>query len=269
MTVTKECPMPLLFRQCALILEETQRPWHYKALTRMALEALGRFESGRSFEKNAENVREKMLQKGQYGTFYTGRPLCMGGLLHWFQTEQFSIATDLLAVPLKPALCLDAGIEAVLRPMIQKNPYASREKIATVRVRGLALEWHWTAWFQANWPEFFAQPDNFKKYYEPCNHDFKLNIGGRTYTVDVAGPDKNGVHGMRGDKKTADIHLLCRINGEVCEWDGVVRGRYFSRELNAVHIVSPATLLVWLNCYRHGLDYQKIKDHISPERIAA
>jgi len=90
-----EISMKDLFPVCVRVLDKEKTPIHYLKLTSLALEReMDVFLPKPDFMKNAENVREKLLCAEQRGTFYTGSPLCMGALRHWFKTDQLQFTTD-------------------------------------------------------------------------------------------------------------------------------------------------------------------------------
>jgi hypothetical protein len=119
-------------------------------------------------------------------------------------------------------------------------------------------------WFERKWPGLYRAPDNHGRWETPCDHDFKLDVGDRTYKVDVAGPDRVGKFRMHPRKPKADLHLLCRIDGKDVVWVGVETGHAFAGvgEADPMLVTSPHRMVVWLNCIAGGVDYQALLDAV-------
>lgn len=258
-----ELSMRDLFPACIQVLNEHLRPLHYaKELTPMALNALGVMKSDVLFHKEAENVREKLLLAGQYGTFYTGPPLYCAAFRHWFQSDrQLLLAVDHVEIPGNARAGAEGAHEA-----LQRYPYMflHNKNLHNTEVRyralanGLVIEQHVTQWFEEKYPEFYAPPDNHRNWRMPCSHDFKLKIGRKTYLIDVCGPDKNGLYGRRGEKKPTDLHLECRMHNKSVFFEGVIRGENFKERIDPATIFSPIAFLVWLNCSKYGIKYGQV-----------
>lgn len=222
------------------------------------------------FRKNIENVREKLLQAEQYATFYTGKPLYAGALQSWFMSDaQLAMTLDYIEIPGSARAGVDGAFEALMRSphMIIHHPsLANTERLNRIRSRGLVLEKHVSQWFERMYPELYSGPDNQGSWSTPCSHDFKLTVQNRTFAIDVAGPDEGGNYGRRGRKHPTDLHLICRLHGDHCLWEGVVRGEGYCRELDPSSIFSPTAFCVWLNCAKYHIDYELVAPRI---RIAA
>lgn len=257
-----EISMKDLFPVCVNILDREKTPIHYRKLTELAL--VGDLKiclPHDLFLKNAENVREKLLCAEQRGTFYTGLPLCMGALRHWFKTDQLEFTTDFITIQGNAQAGASGAFEALMRSqyMIINNPsLRNTEMLNRARSAGMVLEHHISEWFQEQYPTLYQPPDNHGIWSRPCNHDFKLLINGRSILVDVAGPDWHGKYGKRGRKPKADVHLLCRMAGKDCVFEGVVGGESFSENVVPMAAFSPTAFLVWLNCCKTGIDYNSL-----------
>jgi len=257
-----EISMKDLFPVCVKILDREKTPIHYLKLTAMALEQeMDVFLPKPDFMKNAENVREKLLCSGQRGTFYVGSPFCMGALRHWFKTNQLQFNADWITIPGSAQAGANGAFESLMRSrhMVIHNPsLRNTELLNRSRSSGLVLEHHVNEWFKESYPTLHLPPDNQGRWESPCNHDFKLLINGNPILVDVSGPDWNGNYGKRGRKQKADVHLLCKIAGKDCIFEGVVSGKDFSESVIPITAFSPTAFLVWLNCHKEQIDYNKI-----------
>jgi len=254
-----ETSMPILFNACADILAAHRRPIRYDALTYMALKSLGISRNDADFNKEKENVREKMLIAGRYGALYTYKPLYCGVLAHWFTTsEQMEMLLDVVHIPGSATAGSVGAMEALMRVEhmeVHNQALIGSELRMEALANGLVLEKHIAFWFDENYPDMYSDADNSGNWRRPCNHDFKLTVGKRTYRIDVTGPDRHGEHGKRGKKRPTDIHLLAEISGSECLWTGVTKGEHFVDRLDPATVFSPVAFLVWLNCHKHGIDY--------------
>ena len=270
-----EISMRDLFPACVDVLDREKRPIHYSELTETAMrERLGIVAPKRrdGFTKNAENVREKLLMAGQRGTFYTGDPLYAGALRSWFYSDaQIELVVDSITIPGSAEAGAAGAFEVLMRDpyMVIHNPsLANTERLNKTRSRGMVLEKHVSMWFQRNFPEFYEEAGNFENWSRPCSYDFALTIDGRMYLIDVAGPDQYGLFGKRGSKKPTDIHLMCRILGDNCALEGVVRGNGYRASIDPGSIFSPTAFVVWLNCAKHGIDYSAAQPKHDGQRAA-
>jgi hypothetical protein len=144
--------------------------------------------------------------------------------------------------------------------MLQKHEHANTEALNRGRARGFVIERHVAAWFERRFESLYRHPDNHGRWTDPCDHDFKLDIGDKTYRVDVAGPDRYGKFRMHPRKPKADLHLLCRIDGKDVAWIGVETGQAFAElgEVDHLLVTSPHRMMVWLNCISAGIDYRSL-----------
>lgn len=270
--IREELSMLDTFPACVSILERELRPLHYSELTKMALAAVGKNPAQVLWRKEIENVREKLLCAGQRGTFYIPSPFCMGALRHWFKLDQLSFNLETVVIPGNASAGVAGGIEAWARSdymEVHNSALKNTHYLKSLRVKALVLEKHVSEWFRENYPEFYSEPDNHGNYERWCNHDFKLSVYGKTYRVDVAGPDRNGDYGHRGKKPKTDVHLLCRLVGKNCLWDAVVRGDGFSQTVIPETATSPTAFLVWLNCAKNNIPYPELISAINNRAVAA
>lgn len=253
-----------LFPACVNVLSKVLRPLHYADLTERAMKACGIPQPRQSpwFKKNIENVREKLLQAGQYETFYTGAPMFAGAFRSWFVSDaQLAMTLDYVEISGSAKAGAEGAFDALMRSphMLIHNPgLAHTERLNRIRASGLVLEKHVSQWFERRYPEFYADPDNHGAWTIPCSHDFKLVVENRVFAIDVAGPDENGNYGKRGRKRPTDLHFICRLHGDHCLWEGVVRGEGYQPDIDPASIFSPTAFLVWLNCAKHGIPYDAI-----------
>jgi len=260
-------PMPQMFTSCYEVLCEKLVPLHYAKITELALSNLGLMRKDVNWHRQIEDVREKMLLAGQYGTFYVSHPLCLGGLRWWFDDVQLRLLkpSDGIIIPGHAARGAKGAFQALMRTeYMRKKTTASLESIMEGRSRGLVLEAHVAGWFRENWPEFYRSPENEGDWQSPCNHDFKLVIDGQTFEIDVSGPRRDGQFGdPGGGKKKAALHLLCAIDDQNVYWKSIIRGTNFREAVMPdFEGICPERMIVWLNCKREGLDYEAIKAHL-------
>lgn len=257
-------PMPEMFDACYRVLSKELAPIHYATLTKLALESLGLSEQDIHWQRQIEDVREKMLLAGYQDAFYIGQPYCLAGLRWWFYTGQARLfhPTQGIIIPGNASSGIKGAFEALMRngEMITKTS-ASYGQIAIARARGLVLENHVADWFELNWPEFFLPPDNKAKWQLPCPHDFKLKVDSQTYEVDVSGPRSNGTYGNPGKgKRRVHFHLVCDVIGRDILWKSAVTGSRFNGSIHPDSDgIYPEKMIVWLNCKKYGVDYDRIK----------
>lgn len=267
-----EISMKDLFPACISVLDNAKTPLHYKTITNLALKSLGVHPSSVNLIKEIENVREKLLIAGQRGTFYTGAPLYAGALRSWFVSDaQISMTLDCIEIPGSAKAGADGAFESLMRApfMVIHNPsLANTERLNRARSSGLVLEKHVAQWFQREYPDFFSDAENSGIWTRHCSHDFSLTVAGRKFLIDVAGPDDRGNFGKRGRKSSTDIHLLCRIAGDSCFFEGVVRGNAYQTDIDPQQIFSPTAFIVWLNCAKAGIDYSHAAPRVSHQKAA-
>lgn len=264
-----ELSMRDLFPHCIRVMQDALLPLHYREITRRALALMEIRQDQIAFDKEIENVREKLLAAGRYGAFYTGAPLCMGGLKAWFQVEDLLLHADEIRIPGNATAGVEGAFEGLMRSPFMNNYTRNTEAIYRARAGGLVLEKHVTDWFQRTWPSLFLPPDNDGKWAQWCTHDFKLAINGRTLLVDVAGPNRHGQYGRKHMKQCTHAHLLCEIRGADCFFRAVVSGDRYIDMVFPDSEASPFPFVVWLNCHRDGVDYRSVRDAAMGRRTAA
>lgn len=257
--------MTPLFDTCERLLWRLLLPTHYSELTRAALSEL-KHECRRAeeFNKIKEDVREKLLEKGRRGLAYIPKPHCLAIARDWFSTDPHLFNAHPIELPLRPQYFVDACVETVYRGghMQIKNPRADLIKVLIARFSGLSIEEHVRSYFR-QWPDQFKEADNFGKYDQWCDHDFKLRIGGRWYKFDVAGPRYDGLHGdCIGGKKATDYHILASFVNSAVEMRGWITGDAFHEARHGEQSEPMYRLVVRLNCDRDGMNYNSIRQTI-------
>ena len=90
------------------------------------------------------------------------------------------------------------------------------------QIRGLVIEQHVSEWFRQHYSDEFEEPDNYRQWTRYCPHDFKLNVGGKIYPIDVSGPHRDGTFGSyeKKPKYGVDYHIITSAIG-FASWDKV------------------------------------------------
>lgn len=257
-------PMTRMFRSCHKVLCKSLCPMHYAKLTELALKNLGLSRDDVSWPKQKEDVREKMLLKGRYDTFYMGQPSCLTGLRWWFDDAQRRLLkpTDGIIIPGHANSGVRGAFEALMRtPYMKTKTRAPTISRMQGRARGLVTEKHVTDWFQLQWPEFYVPPENDGRWEMPCDHDFQLIIDNLRLRVDVSGPDSKGQFGNPGKGKgRTNLHLICEIDHQNVIWKAVIRGADYDNRISPdLDGICPERMAVWLNCKQDGLDHEAIR----------
>lgn len=255
--------MPVMFRACNEVLDETLKPIHYAELTQLAVNKLGIKPSDLDWERQKEDVREKMLLSGKFNAGYTGKPQCLAFKKDWFPGSQMRLLNtpdDYVSIPGNIRSGIRGAYEALMRMpyMVTKYTTATPERRFLSGAKGLVIEAHVTDWFKKNWPRFYREPDNYEQWERPCYHDFKLDIGKRVLLVDISGEKLNGQYGNPGGgKMPVDLHLLCSVDEGANKviWKGFVRGEKYTAGIFPSLATTPTRLVVWLNCLHDSIDY--------------
>lgn len=250
-------PQGDLFRACSHVLDRELVPLHYRDLTRMALEYIGKSDD---LTKRAEDVREKLPVDRRFGVFYTQRPLCYMAKRRWFPSSQL----DLLNVtaktnPIRIEGSVSSGIEGAYVTLM-RNPHMMAKVDLRTRCRGLVIEQHVADWFQRTYPEFYLPPSNENLWEVPAADDFRLSIpGGGIIHVDVASPNRNGEY--RLNKRTTMLHLYAAIadNRRDVILVGTKLGDKWTGTILPEHTNNPQRLIVWLNCLKRGVPIDELK----------
>lgn len=283
-------PLPEISRACYQVLSEKLLPMHYTDLTKLGLGKLGLTDKDVNWQRQIEDVREKMLQASYRDTFYIGQPYCLGGIRWWFETRQLRIfhPTHGVIIPGNASSGRDGAFEALMRdpylkikktdqhPCLNCGQYQRPtwyDRVAKGRANGFVIERHVADWFKLLWPEFYLPPDNQGNWRQFCQHDFKLRLDNTTYEVDVTGPRQNGTFGNPGQGKgKVTFHLVCEITGQDVLWRSVIPGNKYNHEINPDSDGSyPEKMIVWLNCRKWNVDYKGVRSALLPgnQRLTA
>lgn len=259
--------MPTIFQECFHVLQEELRPLHYMELTEKALQRLDLQKNDVNWSRQVEDIREKMLEAGQYGTFYIGKPFCLAGLRFWFRRPQLRLfkPTEGIFIAGNVSCGIEGAFETAMRGyfMTKKHASAEDERRFRAMAQGLVIEQHVSHYFKIHFPNFYQKPDNYHQWTKPCDHDFKLKVDNKQYKIDVTGKRLNGFFGNPGrGKKTVDFHLICEVIDDSVRLISVFSGKHYKGTIfpeSGGYI--PEVLLVWLNCLQAQLPYQQIKYH--------
>ncbi|MCX6032041.1 MAG: hypothetical protein NT169_22435 [Chloroflexi bacterium] len=257
-------PMRGLFPACSAALDEVLTPLHYAKLTAAALRRLGYGQAQRrtlNWRRQIEDVREKLLVARRFDAFYLGAPWCLAGKRSWFAQPGWTAPTDqAIVIPLAAALTEEVAFEALMRVdhMLQKqttSPARRRRALA----HGLTIEAAVRQYFSDHWPAFYRDPANQGRWTQPCDHDFRLEVAGYNWKMDVSGARARGSYGNPGGgKRPVHWHLLCRRVGACVHWEGVLHGTDFAATIALENALSPRALVVWLNCQQQHLPYAEL-----------
>jgi len=90
------------------------------------------------------------------------------------------------------------------------------------QIRGLVIEQHVSEWFRQHFSDEFEEADNYRQWTIHCPHDFKLNVRGKIYRIDVSGPKKHGIFGSYDlkPKYGVDYHKVTSAVG-FASWNKV------------------------------------------------
>lgn len=265
--------MSVLFPECAKILADTMRPWQYAELTDAALLRLSVVVTGRQLARVREDVREKMLEAGRFGSVYFGNPLCLAALEHWFPSKQKLLCnpvTEILRIPGCAACCEEAIEEALLRsPHMLTKTRAPLEKVMRGRARGIVVEAHVKQWFRETFPDFFEEPKNYRQYTQWSNHDFRLELPGHSWEVDVMNPrgSETDEYWAPAGKQTADLHIMARRDGSAVVIEGFQPGDKLKENFGIGETLPLSWLVVRLNCAVVGIDYWSLKRAVNGRRV--
>lgn len=252
----------VLFPACVQVLDRLLCPVRYSDLAVEALASMGYSTTDVSFDRVKEDIREKLPMRQSLAVFYTGAPDCLMARARWFKTaQQALLQVDTVTISGNAHAGYLGAFELAMRAehFVQKHANASPISLNRGRARGLVIEHHVTEWFRENYSEFYLPPDNAGKWHIACSHDFKLQLAGREFLIDVAGPDRDGLFGnVKGGKRKTDFHLLCQPYGHDVQWVGVTTGTNYKQGVVPESSLSPTRLLVWLNCKRAGIDYDRL-----------
>ncbi len=252
-----------LLPACIKVLDTELKPIHYRELTAKALRSIDVDVTRISMFRAIEDVREKLPDSKKYDVFYTGAPDCLMARRQWFKHNQLPLFNNTADVSIRISGSASAGItgafEALMRDEFMLDKFnGNKERRCKGRARGLVVEHHVAQWFQRTWPEFYLPPDNHGVWDKPCSHDFKLKVGGAIILVDVAGQNANGSFG-KPQKRATSLHLLCSVSGDDVIWEAVTRGEHYNESTTPETSLSPANMIVWLNCVNAGIDHVALR----------
>ena len=272
-------PMKQLFDACHTVLHNAMCPLRYGILVEKALALLGMdMPHGLERRRVKEDVREKMLEAGQRGSFYVPSPLCYAGLLEWFlgkQRDLFNAQAYDLIIPAHASWSVDACTESHMRRPHMLTKVADCYQRWAGLSRGMLIQNHISQWFREQWPDQWRPPDNEGKWSSPCDHDFKLLLPagyGGLSKVDAMGPRADGAFGFPqgGGKRPVDIHLAGSMREDHFILHGFIQGHQLCEDFGPDNTQSICRLVVILNCEKYGIDYETVKAAaINPGRISS
>lgn len=264
--------MSRLFPECVITLRSELRPLHYRELTGLALRRLRLNPAAMQRDtllRVEEDVREKLLGKRRHGTDYVPEPYFMAVLRDWFEASDpqgvlFNRDAWSYPIPGSSSAALSACVNLGMRlpHMIQKHPDADLFSRVLGAARGLVVEHHISELFRGQWPEFYMKPANESLWTRPCSHDFKLNLpNGVTYLVDVMGPHlRDDLYALES-KRPVSLHIAAELSGTGVLWRGWLTGNEAARLrlFTGEEVNSPARLIVMLNCWKAGIDWDSFR----------
>lgn len=250
-------PMSELFPRVHDILWRMLRPMHYRDLTKQALEELDYPES--ELYRAKEDVREKLLEAGQRGLGYFGRPHCLGYAKAWFEKTTpgfFNETHEGIVLPVSASAAKDAGKELAMRKDFLRTKHADSERRWEGASRGFVIEKIVSDYFRREFPEQFKGPDNEGKWESYCNHDFKLLVNGIWCEFDVAGPDGEGRFGNVTSKPKCPFHLIAEFTDD--GWSVILRGwkkgaDFCQQKFSSWETLPICRLVVSLNCEKYRI----------------
>lgn len=252
--------MENVFSACRNVAEREIRPLHYVFMARRALSLLNYSETELNWQRQIEDVREKLLLKGRLGFGYLRRPYCLAYLREWLDARILFNPYPPLEITPSLQSSLRACEQVALRKYIDKTS-APKINIARGRSRGLLIEAHVRMWFESQWPDYVLPPDNEGQWVTPCDHDFKLRFNDRIIKVDVAGPRASGQYGypFGGGKHSTDVHILASIDNNSVSLHGFVYHAEYQDSFSLFETRPIQCLIFRLNCLKSGIDYSLFK----------
>jgi hypothetical protein len=261
--------MPVFFEACLSVLEEAVVPIHYVRLTELALEKLEVPKDSVNWQRQIEDLREKLADAGRLGCVYTGEPLCLVFLLSWVRREDtphlFNNEKPVVIEANFPA-SEEACFEALMRqPYMLTKTSAPLERRNRGLARGMLIEHHVKSYFRTRWLEYYVPPENEGNWRKPCDHDFKLMIGLKLRKVDVAGEHMDGTFGLSAGKRPTTMHVMARRYGNSLVLEGFKPGTQFAEKDQVEWWDSMAIqpLVCYLNCQKAGIDYSALQAAVS------
>jgi len=254
-----------IFEECLLVLRERIAPIRYTTLAEEALARLHLTKDDVNWGRQKEDVREKLLLAGRFGTGYLGTPHCVAFLRSWLPPSTLSMLNSgtPITIPANLGAAEDAAFEGFMRNkhmLVKTN--APLERVMRGRARGLITERHVFRWFYAKWPDLVLQPTNEGQWDTAVDHDFRLVMDKRVFKVDVAGEHRDGSYGLTRGKHITDLHILARIEANTVIMEGFVPGQQFIHLQSAWESSPITTLIFYLNCVTANLPYHLFKQQV-------
>lgn len=256
----------LLRSTCYEILNEKIRPIHYSRLTDMVVDRLD-FRNANTF-KIKEDLRERILQYGNNGIAYTGKPYYMAYLKRWVYKDQLTLNTETIEIPLSVTESTKGACEAIFRFKYMKNKYkngyfsidTASYKDVEFRVKRLIIEQNVSYYFKERWPKFWMEPSNYNNYKMPASDDFRMKINRRVYNIDVCTPGKNDMTGKVLQKNPAHLHIIVKPYKYNIEIQGFITGKEFKSKYWKTGETKPINQLIfWFNCMEYEIPYNEFK----------
>lgn len=239
-------PMDWFFPLCVCVLEREKRPLRYIRLTELALKEAGLKRNEVCWERQIEDVREKLLDARNRGTFYVGSPHCLGALQRWFQP--LPLPEEPARVPVFARAAVAATVDALTAdPYLKVGHTQLAPQVVKERAFEPVMKRLVSAWFARQWAKAYQTPDADRR--SPRGYDFML--AGYAVEVATAHTAKSGV----------DLCLICDYAGDEILWTRVIangEGDVFHRQAFEFAL-TPEAMTVWLNCRRDGIDYELLK----------
>ena len=271
-------PLKQVALACSSILDEQMRPIHYSKLTELVLERCTDNPSQFNFNRQKEDIREKVLQSRRLGMIYLPKPNSLAIKLSWMP---FANTTLLEPILLPGIVTISARLATEIRTrtryMKDKNKpgfadpeiptideLRHRENWRKLRVRalwrGLVTENHFREWYKKDWLNFYLDPPNIGRPRDYCHHDFSIiGITSKPITVDIECANEKGQFGTKYKKVKADLFFQCSLDRNKRLWwhRSVPRNNY---KIDGIgNGQSPARVCFVLNCRKYGIDRRDIE----------
>lgn len=245
------------------LLTEHQRPIYYIELAGMVLTHLEWNFDADLKRAVAEDLREKILEAGQQGLGYSGKPHYLAWFKRWLPAGRTLFSDSKIPIPITRDAALMAAIEGMLRFEHILNKKADGKEAHAARIaNGFIIEKTVSNWFRLNWPGAWQPPQNERRWAEWCDHDFRLSLAAssRVLKVDVAGPGADGLVGVRyGGKPRAELHIIAEGHHLGVAVIGYETGETFADALRRpIQGLSPEIICVLLNAETRGIPFFKI-----------
>jgi len=254
--------MDKLFRGCRDVLAAAMCPIHYGRLTELGLEKIATPARGDLLQRAKEDVREKMLGIGRFGTAYVPQPVCLAIFRRWFRQEQMEVINngEGIDIPYDTAAFDEAFHDALMRVLKMDPKGALPQQRARRIANGLVIEKHVAGWFRHKFMRQYHEPENVNQWDRWCRNDFRLTIGKRIFGVDVMGPGQDGEFHVSATKPTTDVHLMAERTLTTVHISGFELGDRLRPHFGSENVVPICRLIVLLHCQSNGWDYHAMKN---------